>query len=147
MNIMAIEDGLVPLTNVSSASKYLQQCKVTSSVKTLANSWLLNYISSSLKSHDREWRWQCTIIGEDADQRCHDPRFNLNTFTADHWFDVLTNVTYIFKFTFQQAACKLSNKLPFRVSTDDIENKQKRIRRSQQSCPWSLDFLKSCSSA
>ena len=66
MNIMAIEDGLVPLTYVSSASKYLQQCKVTSSVKTLTNSWLLN-ISSSLKSHDREWRWPCTIIGEDSD--------------------------------------------------------------------------------
>lgn len=67
MNIMAIEDGLLPLTYVTHTSKYLQQCKVSSSVKTLTNNWLLNYISSSLKSHDGERRWQSTIIGVDAD--------------------------------------------------------------------------------
>lgn len=33
-NIMAIEDGLLPLTYVTHTSKYLQQCKVSSSVKT-----------------------------------------------------------------------------------------------------------------
>lgn len=66
MNIMAIGDGLLPLTHDTHTSKYLQQCKVSSSVKTLTNNWLLNYISS-LKSHDGERKWQGTITGVDAD--------------------------------------------------------------------------------
>lgn len=48
MNIMAIEDGLFPLAYVTHTIKYLQQCKLSCSIKTLANKWL-NYISSFLK--------------------------------------------------------------------------------------------------
>lgn len=58
MNIMAIEDGQFPLAYVTHTIKYLQQCKFSCSIKTLANSWL-NYISSFfLKSYGGERRWQ-----------------------------------------------------------------------------------------
>lgn len=50
MNIMAIEDGPFPLAYVSHTIKYLQQCKISCSIKTLANNWL-NDISSFLKSY------------------------------------------------------------------------------------------------
>lgn len=40
MDIMAIEDGLFPLAYITHTIKYLQQCKFSCSVKTLANNWL-----------------------------------------------------------------------------------------------------------
>lgn len=53
MDIMAIEDGLFPLAYVTHTIKYLQQCKLSCSIKTLANNWL-NYISSFFE--DISWR-------------------------------------------------------------------------------------------
>lgn len=63
---MAIEDGLFPLAYVTHTIKYLQQCKFSWSIKTLANNWQ-NYISSFLKLHGGERRWQSTIVWVDAD--------------------------------------------------------------------------------
>lgn len=68
---MAIEHGLHSLTYITSTSKYLQQCKVCSSVTTITNNWLLISISSPLKSHVTQ-RWQSTTVGADAQQGCHD---------------------------------------------------------------------------
>lgn len=55
MNIMAIEDGLFPLAYITHTIKYLQQCKFSWSVKTLANNWQ-TYISSFVKLYGGEWR-------------------------------------------------------------------------------------------
>lgn len=69
MDIMAIEDGLLPLT-YATQTHTLAIIYNSAKFRLQSNVGLLNRIRWPLQSHDEGWRWRNTIVGVvDADKK------------------------------------------------------------------------------